>query len=124
METRTEINTGFEDTVDAQTVDLGRGESPHAPGLAAQFQRGSVGLRPQPGAGTPSGIRLGSHDVVHLLELVSQPLLLGELVLFQGHRELFVVFYGIGVQLMEGAIGVEFLCVNLQGGYKNLLGTK
>lgn len=99
METSTEINTGFDDTVVAQMQE-GNGLALRAPGLAAQFQRGSVGLRPQPGAGSPSGIRLSCHDVVHLLEFVSQSLLLGELVLLQSYCQLFIIFYGIGVQLV------------------------
>lgn len=58
---------------------------------------------------------IGGHDVVHLLQLVGEPLLLGELVLLQGHGQLLVVLHRVRVQLVQGAVRVELGGVQLKG---------
>lgn len=90
------------------------GRTLRAPGLATQFQCGSIGVRPQPGARSPSGIWFCCHDIVHLFKFVGKSLFLGELILFQSYSELFIVFYGIAIKLMQSAIGVKFSCMYLE----------
>lgn len=55
----------------------------------------------------------GRHDVVHLLQLVGEPLLLREFVLLQCDGQLLVVFDSVRVQLVQGAVRVELGGVHL-----------
>lgn len=60
-----------------------------------------------------SGIAISGHYIVDLFELVSQSLFRREFVLFKGYCQLFVVLACIGVELVQGAIRVKFVRVQL-----------
>lgn len=62
------------------------------------------------------GRLLGGHDVVHLLQLVGEPLLLRELVLFESDGQLLVVLNGVRVQLVQRAVRVKLGGVHLRMG--------
>ena len=56
-------------------------------------------------------LQITLHDVVHLLELVGQPLLAAELVLIEVEDELLVVLDGVLVELVQRAVQVELVGV-------------
>lgn len=58
-----------------------------------------------------SHVVIMSHEAVHLLEAVCEPLLLRELVLLERYRQLFVVPVRVRVQLVQRTVRVELFRV-------------